>query len=98
MRIDWRHIVVPAVYITLIGVVVVFAHSGLQGSHGLGAHRDAVEERASLEAEKRRVVAERLALANKVSRLSERALDLELLDERARAVLGYVRNDEITVR
>ena len=41
---------------------------------------------------------ERRALANLVGRLDERNLDLDLLDERARTILGYVRREELVIR
>ena len=37
-------------------------------------------------------------MENKTARLSEDYLDLDLLDERVRAVLGYIRADEILIR
>jgi cell division protein FtsB len=41
---------------------------------------------------------ERLMLENLSGRLSSGAVDLELLDERARAVLGLIHEDEIVIR
>ena len=41
---------------------------------------------------------EHAVLLNRVRRLDESYLDLDLLDERARAVLGYVRQDELVIR
>ena len=41
---------------------------------------------------------ERAELENRVSRISDHNLDLDLLDERARLVLGLVRPDELIVR
>jgi cell division protein FtsB len=37
-------------------------------------------------------------MENLTRRLSDQYLDLDLLDERARNVLGYIRSDEIVVR
>ena len=97
-RLTLRQIAVPALYIFLSGVIVVFAHSGLQGSHGLAALHEAREEERKLTLELARIRAENDRLENKVERLSDRGLDLDLLDERARAVLGMARPDEIIVR
>ncbi len=95
---DWSQIVTPAFYIALIAVLAVFAHSGLQGEHGLAAlHRAETVER-ELAAELADIRAERGALENKVERLGTDYLDLDLLDERARSVLGYVRRDELVIR
>ncbi len=97
-RINWKQFAVPAIYILLVGVIAIFAHSGLQGDHGLAAFRDASVEERRLQAELSGVQAEHTAMANKVRRLSDRYLDLDLLDERARAVLGVVRREEIVIR
>ncbi len=51
-----------------------------------------------MQAELASVQAEREAMDNKVRRLSDRYLDLDLLDERARSVLGLVRREEIVIR
>ncbi len=97
-RWDWGQIVAPAIYIVLIAVLAVFGHSGLQGKHGLGALRQAEAREAELTTELAGIAVERRALANLVGRLGERNLDLDLLDERARAVLGYVRREELVIR
>jgi len=97
-RINWRQIVTPAAYIALIGVIVVFAHSGLQSDHGLAAFREAGSEERRLTAELTALKADRAQLDNRVLRLSDRFLDLDLLDERARLILGMVRRDELIIR
>ena len=97
-RWDWGQIVTPAIYIVLIAVLAVFGHSGLQGEHGLAALRQAEALEAELTAELAGIGEERRALANLVGRLDERNLDLDLLDERARAILGYVRREELVIR
>jgi cell division protein FtsB len=97
-RLSLKHIAIAATYVLLIGVIAIFAHSGLQGEHGLAAHREAEAEERQLRAELAQLRVEHDALGNKVLRLSDRYLDLDLLDERARAVLGLVRPDELVVR
>ena len=97
-RLNWKQIAVPAIFILLVGGIVVFAHSGLQGTHGLSAYREAGEQERRLRAELASLRTRREALENKVERLSARRLDLDLLDERARAVLGLVREDELVIR
>ena len=42
--------------------------------------------------------AESARIENKVNRLSGSYVDLDLLDERARDVLGFVRADELVIR
>lgn len=97
-RVNWRQIVIPAAYILLVGVIAIFAHSGLQGEHGLAAYRATGEEERRLLAELAEIRAEREQLQNKVQRMSDDYLDLDLLDERARAVLGALRVGEIVIR
>jgi cell division protein FtsB len=97
-RSSLKQIAIAATYVLLTGVIAIFAHSGLQGDHGLAAFRKAEAEERGLRAELAELRAEREALANKVLRLSDRYLDVDLLDERARAVLGLAREDELVVR
>ncbi len=97
-RSNLRQFAIAATYVLLAGVIAIFAHSGLQGDHGLAASREAEAEERRLRTELVELAAQREALANKVLRLSDRYLDLDLLDERARAVLGLVREDELVVR
>ncbi len=97
-RLNLKHIAIASTYVLLAGVIAIFAHSGLQGDHGLVAYREAEVEELQLRAELAELQAEHDVLANKVLRLSDRYLDLDLLDERARAVLGLVRADEMVVR
>lgn len=97
-RRDWGQVVAPAFYIVLIAVLAAFAHSALQGEHGLAAQARAEALERELAAELAGIRAERRQLENLVTRLGPDYLDLELLDERARAVLGYVRVDEVVIR
>ena len=97
-RLSWTQVLVPGGYVFLLGVVAIFAHSGLQGDNGLATLQDAREETRRLEAELSVLTAQREVMQNKVERLSAKYLDLELLDERARDILGLVRDDELIVR
>ena len=94
----WQQVAVPTAYVFVVGIVALFVHSGLQGEHGLAAQREAEREERRLKAELATLRAERLALADRVRRISEAYLDLDLLDERARAVLGHIRVDEMVIR
>ncbi len=97
-RWDWGQVFAPALYILLIAVLAVFGHSALQGEHGLAALRQAEALEGELATELAMISEERRALANLVRRLDERYLDLDLLDERARAILGHVRREELVIR
>ena len=97
-RWDWGQIVTPAFYILLIGILAVFGHSGLQGEHGLAALNEAELREQRLTAELAEICDEHRDMKNLVQRLGKGNLDLDLLDERARAVLGYVRREELVIR
>jgi cell division protein FtsB len=97
-RWDWGQIAAPVIYILLIAVLAVFGHSALQGEHGLAALRQAEALEHELSGELAGIEEERRALKNLVGRLDEHNLDIDLLDERARAVLGYVRREELVIR
>jgi cell division protein FtsB len=97
-RWDWGQIVTPAIYIVLIAVLAVFGHSGLQGEHGLVALHEAEALERDLTDELAAIRDERRAIKNLVRRLDEHNLDLDLLDERVRAVLGYTRREELVIR
>jgi cell division protein FtsB len=97
-RWDWGQIVTPAIYIALVAVLAVFSHSALQGEHGLVALHEAQALERDLTEELVEIREERRARENLVQRLDEHNLDLDLLDERARAILGYTRREELVIR
>ena len=97
-RLSWKQVAIPAAYVLLVGLIAVFAHSGLQSEHGLAAYREAGAEERRLTRELETLRTQRAELENRVMRLSDHYLDLDLLDERARVVLGLVRPDEVIVR
>lgn len=79
-------------------LALYFTFAAVQGDFG-------VLRRASVEADSENLRAELAVLNEQVARmenlterLSDRYLDLDLLDERARDVLGMVRGDEIVIR
>ena len=80
------------------GLGIHFALAAVQGDHGLFARVRVEARTAELRAELARLEAEVEARANLVRRLSDDFLDIDLLDERARAVLGYVREGEVVLR
>ena len=75
-----------------------FAIAAVQGEYGL-FRRIAIEaESAALAKERAALTAEVARMENLTRRLSDDHLDLDLLDERARDVLGYLRYDELVIR
>ena len=55
-------------------------------------------EAEALTAERDRLRVELAAMTNLTHRLSDNYLDIDLLDQQARDVLGYMRADEIVIR
>jgi cell division protein FtsB len=75
-----------------------FAFAALQGDFGVVKRVQVTAEKEALTAERDRLKIEVARMQNLTERLSDDYLDLDLLDERARSVLGYVRADEIVIR
>jgi cell division protein FtsB len=77
--------------------IIYFGHHALFDDHGvrrLMGLRDTLADRQTvLESERAR----RVALEAKVSALHSQKIDPDLLDERAREVLGLARPDEIII-
>ncbi|GGE40681.1 septum formation initiator family protein [Actibacterium pelagium] len=85
-------------FLACFGLGAYFTFAAVQGDYGV-LHRIQIEaETAALEEERDRLELELADLRNKTRRLSDDYLDLDLLDERARRVLGMMRADEIIIR
>jgi cell division protein FtsB len=89
----------PGLALTLVGLVVIayLAFEAVQGERGILQLLEAEEKERELHAELIRLQAERQTIENRVTRLSGPDLDLDLLDERARAVLTLGRRDELVI-
>jgi cell division protein FtsB len=81
-----------------LSALVYFVYHAVEGDRGLFAYFRLTHDIAETQAQLDQVSAERQALELRVSRLRSNSLDPDLLEERARAVLNYVRPDEIVVR
>lgn len=80
----------------VLGLYFVFA--AVQGDFGLFNRVQIEAEITTLKAQRDRRQVELTRLENRTRRLSDDFLDLDLLDERARDVLGMARPDEIVLR
>lgn len=90
---------VPMVYFSLAALAMVnFALAAMQGPNGILRRVQIEAEIEKLTEERDALRAEHAHLANLTRRLSDNYLDLDLLDERARDVLGTLRSDEIVIR
>jgi cell division protein FtsB len=75
-----------------------FTFAAVQGDYGMFA-RVAINADAEVLAKERdRLAAELAEMQNLTHRLSDEYLDLDLLDQQTRDVLGYMRADEIAIR
>ncbi|MCG6901788.1 MAG: septum formation initiator family protein [Rhodobacter sp.] len=75
-----------------------FAFASVQGDFGLFRRIQIEAEAEKLQQEKARLSAEVAELTNKTRRLGDDYLDLDLLDQQARDVLGLARGDEVVIR
>lgn len=74
-----------------------FIFAAVQGDFGLFRRAEIVVEGRNLQAELEQLRTEVSRMENLTRRLSDEYLDLDLLDQQARDVLGMVRADEIVV-
>ena len=88
-----------AVYVLVLVLAgMYFTFASVQGDYGLFNRVQIDAEASALEDERNRLRDEIASLVNKTRRLSDDYLDLDLLDQQAREVLGLVRGDEIVLR
>ena len=97
-RIPARALSDAAFSLGTLGLVVYFAFIALQGNHGLARLAIVNEDIRDLEVVLAGLQADHADMRNLTRRLSADYLDLDLLDERARVVLGLARPDDILIR
>lgn len=76
---------------------VYFTFAAVQGDYGLFQRVQFEAEAQALRTELTDMQGRVAALENKTRRLSDEYLDLDLLDEQARQILGMVRHNEIVI-
>jgi cell division protein FtsB len=80
-----------------VGLCMYFTFHLLHGSMGYFALRGVNEKLAATQEKHDMLLLERTALENRVKLLRPASLDLDMLDERARVVLGFAKPDERVV-
>ncbi|GIT91832.1 septum formation initiator [Jannaschia pagri] len=83
--------------IALLGFAGYFVFAAVQGEYGVFRRVELEADRARLEGELALLTQETDRMRDQTRRLSDDYLDLDLLDERARIVLGMARVDEIVI-
>lgn len=87
------------IYFTLACLLgAYFTFAAVQGDYGVFRRVEINAEAELLTAERDRLRAELTEMQGLTRRLSDSYLDLDLLDQQARDVLGYMRTDEIVIR
>jgi len=86
------------VLITAMLLMAYFAFAAIQGDFGHFRRNQVNAEALELEKQLALLTSQREYLENKTKRLSDKYLDLDLLDEQARKILGMAREDEIIIR
>ena len=83
--------------LVILGIGVYFAFAAVQGEGGVLRRVELEAQREVLAAELHLLDAQVAEMRDRTLRLSDGFLDLDLLDERARVVLGLARADEVIV-
>ena len=85
-------------FMAVFCVGLYFTFSAVQGDMGLYRRAEIAADRDALAQQLADLEAEVARMENLASRLSDDFLDLDLLDQQARDVLGAMRADEIIIR
>jgi cell division protein FtsB len=83
-----------------VGAALFIGYFGVNaytGNHGLRAKQDLDQQYAALSEELDRLKRERSEWQRRVALLRSESIDPDMLDERARAVLGYLDRRELTL-
>jgi cell division protein FtsB len=85
-----------ALYVGAALLIGYFGVNAYTGNHGLRAKQDLDQQFAELNDELARLKRERLEWQRRVALLKSESIDPDTLDERARAILGYLGSRELT--
>ena len=95
LSIPWTMLAVFAVAL-MLGLYFTFA--AVQGDYGLFRRAEILSDAKKLEAELTVLKNEVDKMSNLTLRMSDAYLDLDLLDEQARDILGQIRSDEVIIQ
>jgi cell division protein FtsB len=94
-----RHAILTALALYLFGALFIgyFAVNAFTGNHGLRAQAGLDQQMAAMQAELRHLKAERALWERRVALLRSDRIDPDMLDERARALLGLADPRDLTL-
>ena len=86
--------------VTVVSLILsmYFVFSAIQGDYGLLRRAEYLSESNALAINLNQLQSSISFLENKTLRLSDHYLDLDLLDQQARDILGYIRPDEVVIQ
>jgi len=87
-----------AVTVVSLTLATYFVFSAIQGDYGVLRRAEYLSEKNALVIKLDFLQSSISLLENKTLRLSDHYLDLDLLDQQARDILGYIRPDEIVIQ
>jgi len=94
-----RHAILTALTLYLFAALFIgyFAVNAFTGNHGLRAQQNLDQQLATMESELTGLKAERAHWQRRVALLRSDRIDPDMLDERARALIGYVDPRDLTL-
>lgn len=90
--------VIICVFTISLSLGLYFTFAAVQGNFGILRRAEINHDLQKLQVEIGSIHVEIADLKNLTRRLSDHYLDLELLDQQARDVLGYARTDELVIQ
>ena len=85
-------------FVTAFALGIYFTFAAVQGDFGLFMRAEIDAEASDLAAQLVAVQTDVAKMKNLTKRLSDDYLDLDLLDEQSRSILGMLRANEIVIR
>ena len=90
--------VMLAVFALALMLGLYFTFAAVQGDYGLFRRAEILSDAKKLEAELTILKNQVDKMSNLTLRMSDEYLDLDLLDEQARDILGQIRSDEVIIK
>ncbi len=91
LRLNWKSFILTFIYVSLIGY---FCFHMFSGSRGIITYFKLNSQISLLQSELEMVRAERLTIEHKANLLKCDSLDLDLLEEQAKEILGFAKPQE----